>query len=172
MAGFRFSFDPDECLNCGVCVDVCPAHSLDMTRPQASGPEPEDEVSGLPSANQSWMMVFPIQIARCTGCMVCTMECPLGIVHVEKAEGDVPLASPQGLLVHEVPYDPEHWQALSAFTRVSRKERPAGDPWGAEHKWRPVRRDQTWRVWRTWQTNDDTTKVRTTANPKTLTEKE
>ena len=172
MAGFRFSFDPNECLNCGVCVDVCPVRSLDMTRPQTSGPEPESQVPGVPSANQSWMTVSPIQVARCTGCMVCAMECPMGIIHVDKVEGDVPFAPPQGLLVREPEYDPGHWQALSDFTRVSRKDRPAGDPWGAEHKWRPVRRDETWRVWRTWQTNKDTTQARMAANTKTFTEEE
>ena len=164
MAGFSFSFDPHECLNCGVCVDVCPVRCLDMTRPQNTGPEPVSEASGAPGENQAWMTIFPIQIARCTGCMVCVMECPMDIVRVEKVEGDVPFAPAQGPIVREHHYDPEHWQALSDFTRVSRKDRPLGDPWGPDVKWRPVRRNGTWRVWRTWKTNEDFAQAGTAAD--------
>ena len=169
MAGFRFSFDSGECLNCGVCVDVCPVRCLDMTRPRSPGPEPAGETGGAPSTSQAWMTVFPIQVARCTGCMVCVMECPTDIIHIDKVEGDVPFAPPQGLLLREPAYDPGRWQALSDFTRMSRKDRPLGDPWGAAHKWRPVRRNGTWRVWRTWRTHEDFAQARPTANAKALT---
>ena len=96
----------------------------------------------------------------------------MGIIAVEKVEGDVVYAPPQGLLVREPVYDPGHWQALSDFTRVSHKDRPMGDPWGPEHKWRPARRDETWQVWRTWQSNGDIAPTRTAANTKTSTDKE
>ena len=168
MANFRFSFDPGECLNCGVCVDVCPVRCLDMTRPESSGPEPQSDAADVPCANQAWMTVYPIQVARCTGCMVCDMECPTGIIHVEKVEGEVTFAPAQGMLVGEPADDPEHWQALSDFTRVSRKDRPGVDPWGAIHRWRPARRGETWRVWRTWRTGEDTAQTRTAAGTKTL----
>ena len=172
MAGFRFTFDSSQCLNCGVCVDVCPVHCLDMTRPQGPGPESPDEVANVPGQNQDWMTIFPIQIARCTGCMVCVMECPTDIIDVEKVEGDVTFAPAQGPLVREAGYDPKHWQGLSDFTRVSRKDRPLGDPWGASPKWRPVRRDGTWQVWRTWHTHDDFAKSSATTNPNRATDKE
>lgn len=166
MAGFQFSFDSNQCLNCGVCVDVCPVHCLDMTRPQGPGPEPESEDTRAPSPNQDWMTIFPIQIARCTGCMVCVMECPTDIIHVEKVAGEVSFAPVQGPVVRETAYDPAHWQAMSDFTRVSHKDRPLGDPWGDAPKWRPVRRNGTWRVWRTWRSNEDFAAAQT-ANSKT-----
>jgi Pyruvate/2-oxoacid:ferredoxin oxidoreductase delta subunit len=155
MRAFRFSFDAAQCLNCGVCVDVCPVHCLDMTRPQAPGPEGTFARSATPAGTQDWMMVFPVQVSPCTGCMVCAMECPADIISVARVDEPVPFAPPQGPLVPEPAYDPAHWQALSAFTRMSRKHRPLGDPWGPEHKWRPVRRIANWRVWRTWRTNED-----------------
>jgi len=170
VAEFVFSFDSGQCLNCGVCVDVCPVRCLDMTRPRSPGPEPVADVDAISAADHSWMTVFPIQVAHCTGCMVCVMECPTDIIQVAKAEGEVTFAPPQGPLVREHTYDPEHWQALSDFTRVSRKNRPLGDPWGAAPKWLPVRRNGTWRVWRTWRTHEDF--ARTTADAESSTDKE
>jgi Pyruvate/2-oxoacid:ferredoxin oxidoreductase delta subunit len=172
MAGFRFSFDADQCLNCGVCADVCPPRCLDMTRPRSTGPEPVAQATSVPSEGQSWMTVFPIQVGRCTGCMVCVMECPTDIIHVEKVEGEVTFAPSQGPLIREHAYDPEHWQALSDYTRVSRKNRPLGDPWGTALKWLPVRRNGTWQVWRTWRTHEDYTQAQTPANAETTRAKE
>jgi Pyruvate/2-oxoacid:ferredoxin oxidoreductase delta subunit len=154
MRTFRFSFDSSQCLSCGVCVDVCPVHSLDMTRPEAHGPEADFARASASASTQAWMTVFPIQVARCTGCMVCAMECPTDIVSIEQVE-DAQFAPPQGPIIAEPAYDPVHWQALSAFTRVSHKDRPIGDPWGPEYKWRPIRRIANWLVWRTWQTHTD-----------------
>ena len=154
MRTYRFSFDSDQCLNCGVCVDVCPVHSLDMTRPQEHGPEGDfARVSTI--GGQAWMTVFPVQVARCTGCMVCTMECPTDIVTIEEVDETVKFAPPQGPIIPEPAYDPAHWQALSAFTRISHKDRPLGDPWGPAYKWRPIRRIANWLVWRTWQGRAD-----------------
>jgi Pyruvate/2-oxoacid:ferredoxin oxidoreductase delta subunit len=155
MRVFRFSFEAAQCLNCGVCVDVCPAHCLDMTRPTTHGPEADFAQPPTPVGTQEWMTVFPVQIARCTGCMVCTMECPADIVTVDQVDAPVPFAPPQGPMIPEPTYDPGHWQALSAFTRLSHTDRPLGDPWGPAYKWRPVRRIANWRVWRTWQTHAD-----------------
>ena len=155
MRAFRFSFDSSQCLNCGVCVDVCPVHCLDMTRPVTHGPEADFARPTAPFADQEWMTVFPVQIARCTGCMVCTMECPTDIVTVEQVDETVVFAPAQGPIIPEPKYDPTHWQPLSAFTRQSHKDKPLGDPWGPAYKWRPVRRVANWRVWRTWQTRSD-----------------
>jgi ferredoxin len=165
MAGFQFAFDSTQCLNCGVCVDVCPVHTLDMTRPHHQGPEPGDARGTGPAPDQAWMTIFPIQVARCTGCMVCVMECPTDIIHIERVEGEVQFAPAQGPLIRETPYDPAHWQALSDFTRTSHKDRPLGDPWGDAHKWRPVRRTGSWQVWRTWRTHEDFAQTQAKAKP-------
>jgi hypothetical protein len=82
------------------------------------------------------------------------MECPSDIVTIEQVE-EAQFAAPQGPIIHEPAYDPTHWQALSAFTRVSHKDRPIGDPWGPAYKWRPIRRMANWLVWRTWQSHSD-----------------
>jgi ferredoxin len=155
MRTYRFSFDSDQCLNCGVCVDVCPVHSLDMTRPQEHGPEGDFARVSAAMGGQAWMTVFPVQVARCTGCMVCSMECPTDIVTIEEVDETVSFAPPQGPIIPEPTYDPVHWQALSAFTRISHKDRPLGDPWGPAYKWRPIRRIANWMVWRTWQGRAD-----------------
>ena len=155
MRTYRFSFDSGQCLNCGVCVDVCPVHSLDMTRPREHGPEADFARASTATGGHAWMTVFPVQVARCTGCMVCTMECPTDIVTIEEVEETVAFAPPQGPIIPEPAYDPAHWQALSAFTRISHKDRPLGDPWGPAYKWRPIRRIANWLVWRTWQGRAD-----------------
>ncbi len=171
MANFLFSFDAEECLNCGVCVDVCPVRCLDMTRPQGRGPEPPLIENGS-TTQFTWMTVSPVQVGRCTGCMVCAMECPTDIIHITRQDGAVAYTPQQGPLVPEVAYDPKHWQPLSAFTRTSRKNRTLGDPWGTVPKWLPVRRFGTWRVWRTWQTHEDFEQTRTTAGSNSTSTKE
>ena len=37
--GYRIDIDHDNCINCGVCMDVCPVQALDMTRPDRPGVE-------------------------------------------------------------------------------------------------------------------------------------
>lgn len=50
-----------DCTGCGICVDVCDFHALEMPR-AAALPRP------VPGA--------------CTGCMECVHECPFGAVKV------------------------------------------------------------------------------------------
>ena len=33
---YRFTVNPITCINCGICMDLCPARWLDMTRPTDS----------------------------------------------------------------------------------------------------------------------------------------
>lgn len=154
-AYYRFSFDPGQCLNCGVCVDVCPVRCLDMTRPAGHGPEGDFDRGDWSGEANAWMTVFPVQTGRCTGCMVCRMECPTDIVHIDKVEEPVAFAPVPGPVVPEPDGDEHHWQPLSAYTRMSHTTRPKGDPWGPEYKWKPVWRLGNWRVWRTWRTDKD-----------------
>ena len=35
--GYRIQIENGGCLNCGVCMDVCPVQALDMSRPQRPG---------------------------------------------------------------------------------------------------------------------------------------
>ncbi len=91
------------------------------------------------------MTVFPIQTAACTGCMVCTMECPTDIITIDKVEGEVRFAPPQGPLVPEPGLKLDQWQALSTHSHVAHV--PAdGRPVGIRSQVAPVRRFANWRV--------------------------
>ena len=37
--GYRITIDNGGCINCGICMDVCPVQALDMTRPTRAGVE-------------------------------------------------------------------------------------------------------------------------------------
>ena len=35
--GYRIDIDHGGCINCGICMDVCPVEALDMSRPERPG---------------------------------------------------------------------------------------------------------------------------------------
>ena len=89
MRTYRFSFDSDQCLNCGVCVDVCPVHSLDMTRPrdgchptyclqinqidgQQSGGQPEGQTCLSSAVAPPRTCYRPVACRRLTAAATCT----------------------------------------------------------------------------------------------------
>ena len=55
--GYRITVDQSNCINCGVCMDVCPVQALDMTRPERPGVE----AGGGPGFPFNWMMEYPVQ---------------------------------------------------------------------------------------------------------------
>ena len=58
--GYRIDVDQSGCINCGICMDVCPVEALDMSRPTAPGIE-----AGQGFARPfSWAMEHPIQVGR------------------------------------------------------------------------------------------------------------
>lgn len=118
---FRFSFDEQRCFNCGVCMDTCPFHALDMTRSASTG------TLGA-GVDPSWLMEFPLQVGTCTGCRICEVECPVQAIRIEKVEEEVRLARSPGPRDTEAPDDGQ-WRPLTAYTRVSRKTERSRDPW-------------------------------------------
>jgi NADH-quinone oxidoreductase subunit F len=142
---YRFQVDRSNCLNCGVCMDVCPVHALDMTR--TLSPSIESGV-GRSTGEQPWMMEFPIQSGECIGCEVCSVECPTAVITIDVVAGPAELAAAQGPIRHG-PESEAGWTALTDYTTESLKDLHT-DPWGDLARWRSVKRPESWRTWRTW----------------------
>jgi NADPH-dependent glutamate synthase beta subunit-like oxidoreductase/Pyruvate/2-oxoacid:ferredoxin oxidoreductase delta subunit len=153
--GYRFHFDRTNCLNCGVCMDVCPVQALDMSRNMTPPIEAGAEALmgwGQPSSGKVWMMEFPVQVGECIGCQVCVVECPTSVIDLETlpATEPVTLAPLQGPITH-APAAQSGWIPLSAYTRESLKEQHT-DPWGSVLSWRSAQRTEVWQSWRSWVT--------------------
>src|ERR1035437_4666213 len=136
--GYRIQIENSGCLNCGVCMDVCPVQALDMTRPQRPGVEG----AGVFGAPFDWMMEFPIQVGECIGCGICVRECPTHVVLLDGVPNATPLAARQGP-IHRPEEPAPAWQPLSEVTGESLK--PARvSPWGKLFQWNVAERPQDW----------------------------
>lgn len=109
-------------------MDLCPPQCLDMTRP-VSGAE-KDLSPAMP-----WMMALPVQTAKCTGCGICEVECPVNAITISKSEEPVILEQPQGVLFPAA-VESGHWVPLSDLTHETLK-RVKPDPWGTLYRWKP-----------------------------------
>lgn len=147
---YRFQVNQQTCINCGICMDLCPVRCLDMTRPSGEG-EPglqEELLTPIPGdyAARSWMMLAPVQVSQCIGCQVCAQECPTNAIVIESSVKELAYAKP-GPVSYLPPED--GWQPLDAFTRAFPEE-PGEQPWGEDHQWHVAERMATWQSWRTW----------------------
>ena len=145
--GYRIQIENGNCLNCGVCMDVCPVQALDMSRPQRPGVEG----AGIFGEPFGWMMEYPVQVGECVGCGICVRECPTHVVLLDTVAGTTPLAARQGPVSRPVETAPD-WQPLGEVTRESLK--PARvSPWGSLFQWRTSERPNDWQVWRSMITD-------------------
>lgn len=147
---YRFQVNQQTCINCGICMDLCPVRCLDMTRPSGEG-EPglqEELLTPIPGdyAARSWMMLAPVQVSQCIGCQVCAQECPTNAIVIKSSVKELAYAKP-GPVSYLPPED--GWQPLDAFTRAFPEE-PGEQPWGEDHQWHVAERMATWQSWRTW----------------------
>jgi NADPH-dependent glutamate synthase beta subunit-like oxidoreductase/NAD-dependent dihydropyrimidine dehydrogenase PreA subunit len=147
---YQFQVNTTTCINCGICMDLCPVRCLDMTRPSGTG-EPataETRLSPIPGApgERPWMMLVPVQVAACVGCQVCAQECPTNAISIKSSVPQVTYAA-RG----ETTYLPAEggWAPLDAYTRAFAEE-PGEAPWGTHHDWHVAERNEVWQTWRTW----------------------
>jgi NADPH-dependent glutamate synthase beta subunit-like oxidoreductase/NAD-dependent dihydropyrimidine dehydrogenase PreA subunit len=147
---YRFQVHESVCINCGICMDLCPVRCLDMTRPSGEGERAGEEERHSPipgeQAVRSWMMLTPIQVAPCIGCQVCAQECPTNAITIE-SQVEKPVYAARGPLTY-LPAEGQ-WQSLDAYTRATPEE-PGETPWGEGHAWRVAERSATWQSWRSW----------------------
>jgi NADH-quinone oxidoreductase subunit F len=147
---YRFLVNEETCINCGICMDLCPVRCLDMTRPSGEGEQGTSTQRHSPipgvQATRAWMMLAPVQVAQCIGCQVCAQECPTNAITIETNAKPVAYAH-RGLVTHLPPDD--GWQPLDAYTRATADE-PGEAPWGENHSWKVAERADVWQSWRTW----------------------
>jgi len=144
------------CINCGICMDVCPIRTLDMTRAVGSGVEATFN-RGSAAVAHDWMMEVPVQVDHCNGCTICVRECPTQAISIEPVATRPSFAPRQGSILVEPHGREVRWMPLSAYTRAAMKvqgPREAHDPWGKDVRWRVAKRLGPWQVWRTWVRRD------------------
>ncbi len=147
---YRFQVNEQTCINCGICMDLCPVRCLDMTRPSGAGERggERERQSPLPGmwAERPWMMLVPTQVASCIGCQVCAQECPTNAITIE-SHVKQPVYAQRGPVSHLPPGD--GWQPLDAYTKASPEE-PGDTPWGEGRAWHVSERKAPWQSWRSW----------------------
>ena len=147
---YRFQVNQQTCINCGICMDLCPVRCLDMSRPSGEGElaQGDELLTPIPGewATRSWMMLTPVQVAQCIGCQVCAQECPTNAITIESSVKELQYArrGPVSYLPPE-----SGWQPLDAYTRAFPEE-PGETPWGEGRAWHVAERQATWQSWRTW----------------------
>src|SRR5437763_5323672 len=141
---YRFQVNQQTCINCGICMDLCPVRCLDMTRPSGEGElgAASDLLSPIPgeSPTRPWMMLVPVQVASCIGCQVCAQECPTNAITIESSVKELEFAK-RGPLSYLPPEN--GWQPLDAYTRAIAEE-PGETPWGEGRAWHVAERQATW----------------------------
>ena len=139
---YRITLAETGCFNCGICMDLCPVHALDMTRPVRPGIEAGIASPGL----TPWMMEYPVQVGTCIGCSICVTECPVQVLSLST---DPAFRAPGSNLPVAAEAPETGWLPLSALTRESVRDDHVS-PWGTLTGWRTARRTEPWQVWRSW----------------------
>jgi len=147
---YRFQVNEQTCINCGICMDLCPVRCLDMTRPSGEGTIATESERQTPIPgdmdSRTWMMLVPIQVAACIGCQVCAQECPTNAIAIGSSVKELVYAE-RGPVSYLPPE--KGWQPLDAYTRANPEE-PGETPYGDGHAWHVAERRSTWQSSRSW----------------------
>ncbi len=150
---FAVTIAEATCINCGICMDLCPIRALDMTRTRREGPESTFTRGAADPDSFEWMMEMPVQVDHCNGCTICVRECPTEAITIHAVSERPRIATHQGPILVEPKGADVRWMPLSSYTRAAMKlqaPREAHDPWGKDLRWRLAQRVAPWQVWRTW----------------------
>ena len=77
MAEFSRPFDLLECVNCGLCLEVCPTYEIG--REEAEGPRGRIRLMELLERDPSTHPVWSHHLEQCVGCLACQARCPAGV---------------------------------------------------------------------------------------------
>ena len=135
--GYRIDIDHGGCINCGICMDVCPVEALDMSRPERPGIETGQGFARV----LPWTMEHPVQVGECIGCSICVEQCPVTVMTLATQAGPTDLAPRQGP-IHRPRAPGETWAPLSAITLESLK--PAHPAAWSDRVERPGSRPPGW----------------------------
>jgi formate hydrogenlyase subunit 6/NADH:ubiquinone oxidoreductase subunit I len=90
---YRRRIDPDSCVSCGACVEVCPTAAIQTTSGSytvnpnlcigCGACEPECPVDAI---EQGTLIVVPtVNIEECVACSACAAACPTNAINVGSA---------------------------------------------------------------------------------------
>ena len=116
-SGYKAVVDPDHCVGCGKCLEVCRFHAVDI----------------ILSPGLEWNDRAHIVELMCEGCGCCVDECPKGAVALrENISGDLSVSPSRfGTLVH-ARLNPGEGSSGKLVTRVRKKANEIAAREGAE----------------------------------------
>src|SRR5438552_17997879 len=77
--------DPDNCILCRACEDVCPWNCIFMMSPQIA-PDAQEDVVGAEVRNST--AIFVVDDNACTRCSVCVDRCPTDTLYYARLPED------------------------------------------------------------------------------------
>ncbi len=160
MVLYKFGLDETKCMNCGICMDVCPFTCIEFVRSsdllfygKLSQPQlVKDNAKGKPEMQMMEMPYLPVQ-ERCTGCQVCARECPTKAITIEPDTSKPSTLKPKPVILERKLQDYDGWHPLSEFTRDYLK-RPVRSPWSKVAEWKPTTKErEVYQTWRNMEKN-------------------